>query len=247
LKYFEGDVESITGDKQFEDSGMTSQNAKYIAINRTTPNKRISYIKDPSNETGSSAANILRPYRNINNDFDDAITIAIAMGNDDPIKFRAFIKDLQQSASPEYKNYQYIGRTEKFISYVTVQREISFKLGVLAFSKDELDVVWKRINYLTGLVYPYGINKGILQPNIIRLTIGNMYVNQPGYLTSLSTNFNEITESWDIDRGVPMGAQVDMKFVLIEKKSRIASSPFYGITEQMSGSVGPFEQTITTR
>ncbi len=75
LKYFEGDVESITGDKQFEDSGMTSQNAKYIAINRTTPNKRISYIKDPSNETGSSAANILRPYRNINNDFDDAITI----------------------------------------------------------------------------------------------------------------------------------------------------------------------------
>lgn len=251
LKYFSSDVEVISGERQVDEStgAVFSQNAKYFAQNRSDLSKRISYIKDPFNETSpNSSENILRPYRNIRNDdtLEDAINISIAMGNDDPLRFRAFIKDLQQTASPEYKNYQYIGRTEKFISYVTVQREISFKLGVLAFSKDELSIVWKRINYLTGLVYPYGINRGILQPNIIRLTIGNVYVNQPGYLTGLSTNFNEISESWDIDRGVPHGAQMDMKFVLIEKKSRIASSPFYGITEQMSGSAG-FAQSIEAR
>jgi hypothetical protein len=116
-----------------------------------------------------------------------------------------------------------------------VQRDVSFKLGVLAFSKDELDIVWKRINYLTALVYPYGINKGILQPNIVRLTIGNLYINQPGYVSSLSTNFSDLTESWDIDRQVPIGATMDIKFTIIEKRTTVASTPLYGITETIDG------------
>jgi hypothetical protein len=41
-------------------------------------------------------------------------------------------------------------------------------------------------------------------------------------------------ESWDIDEQVPMGATVSLKFVLIEKKTKIAGSPFYAITENNS-------------
>ena len=222
------------------DGNTTNMQAKVDAF-KTGPQKgkKLSYIKDESNLPAIVPnTSVSKPaYQSINNAFDDPIVVSFAMGKDTPIRFRAYIKDLQQSATPEYKSYQYIGRMEKFVNYVGVQREISFKLGVVAFSKDELDGVWTRINYLTGLVFPYGFNRGIFQPNIARLTIGNVYVEQPGYVTSLNTNFNELGESWEIDGGrqVPIAAQMDIKFIIIEKSSKVADSPFYGITEEMEG------------
>jgi hypothetical protein len=138
-----------------------------------------------------------------------------------------------ETSNPQYQPFQYIGRTEKFVNYTGVQREISFKISVLAFSKDELNVVWRRINYITGMVFPYGFTRGILQPNIVRLTIGKIYIDQPGYISGLSTNFNEPSPSWDLDEQVTIGATMDIKFILIEKASKIADSPFYGITETM--------------
>lgn len=233
--------------------GLASVNASEIIDGKTTnmqqrlnsfktgpqKGKKLSYLKDESNLPALAPNNAVskKAYQSINNAFDDPIVVSFAMGTDGPIRFRAFIKDLQQSATPEYKSYQYIGRMEKFVNYVGVQREISFKLGVIAFSKDELDGVWKRINYLTGLVFPYGFNRGIFQPNIVRLTIGDVYTEQPGYVTALSTNFNELGTSWEIDGGrqVPIGAEMDIKFTIIEKSSKVADSPFYGITEKMEG------------
>jgi hypothetical protein len=63
--------------------------------------------------------------------------------------------------------------------------------------------------------------------------MGDVYTEQPGYVTSLNTNFNELGESWEIDDGrqVPIAAQMDIKFTIIEKTSKVADSPFYGITE----------------
>lgn len=81
------------------------------------------------------------------------------------------------------------------------------------------------------MVYPYGINRGILQPNIIRMTIGNVYVNQPMYITSLRTSFNQASESWDIDSEVPIAATMNVSCRLIEKDTKTANKPFYGITE----------------
>lgn len=217
-------------------SNQISVNAKTIAESKksTTPGVKISYIKDPANAKQSVAefsTAVLQPYQAINNSFDDPITVSFAMASKAHVKFRAFIKDLTQNITPQYKDYQYIGRVDKFITYTGVQRDIQFKLGVIAFSKDELDIVWRRINYLTGLVYPSGFYQGIFQPNIVRLTIGNVYRDQPGYITSLETNFNDITETWDIDSQVPIAATMNIRYTIIEKASRIADSPFYAATE----------------
>lgn len=248
IKYFVSGEGSIRGLVQFnQDNTIKSQNARDLAEARTDKSKRISYIKDVASIQNlglisSSLVTGLEPYKPIATGFDDAIVVSFGIGsNDTPIQFRAFIKDLNETVSPEYKSYQYIGRIEKFVSYVSVQREISFKLSVIALSKDELQSVWRRINFLTGLAYPYGFNRGIMQPNIVRLTIGNLYNNQPGYITGLSNNFSEVMESWDIDEEVPMGATISLRFVLIEKRTSIASSPFYHITENAQG----FRTTLT--
>jgi len=244
LKYFTGDIESITDGRQFDPSdGDTGTNAKYLARDRADKTKKISYIKDPSNFDIVTDAKVLEPYTYINgkrDSFDDAITVSFAMGRDEHIKFRAFIKDLSESVNPTYNSSQYIGRVEKFINYTGVQRELSFKIAILAFSKDELNGVWRKINYLTGMTFPYGFTKGILQPNVARLTIGKVYVDQPGYISSLSKNFNEPSETWDLDEEVPIGAMLDIKFIMIEKATRVAASPFHGITENMYG----FNNTI---
>lgn len=233
LKYFSADKESINK----QDS--LSLNARDRVLDANGNRKKISYIKDPSNNEAlrniQERQDVQEAYKKINVNFEDPINVSFAMGKDSHVKFRAYIKDLQQSVKPEYKSYQYIGRIEKFISYTTVQRSITFKLGIVAFSKDELEGVWRRINYLTGLAYPYGFNRGIMQPNIVRLSIGNVYVNQPGYIDSLNTNFSDLSETWDIDKEVPIAAQMDINFIIIEKSSKIADSPLYGITENMSG------------
>jgi len=199
--------------------------------------KLFSYVKDPANTLAKKPNKTADPYKDINNDFEDMITVSFAMGKEDPIKFRAFIKDINQSTSPQYNTFQYIGRIEKFVTYTGVQREVSLKLALVAFSITELDMVWKRINYLTGLAFPYGFSSGILQPNIARITLGKIYENQPVYLTSLNTIFNDTAESWEIDPKyqVPIAATMDMRFVLIEKSTKIASSPFYGITDSSLG------------
>ena len=237
IKYFNG-ADSLKSSTPGE---LQSFKAKRRSMGGYLPNdKQISYIKDPANKERSSAQSDTREaYKPINHKFPDIINVSFAMGKDSPVQFRAFITDLNQTATPEYKAYQYIGRMEKFINYVGVQREISFKLGIVAFGPDELKAVWRRINYLTGLVFPYGFNKGIMQPNITKLTIGDVYKDQPGYVTSLSTNFKELGESWEIDAGrqVPLAAQMDIKFIIIEKSTKIADSPFYGITEKMPGFV----------
>ena len=241
LKYFtKGSEQSITDGAQFnrDIEKPSTTNAKLLAESRADKTKKISYIKDPSNErsVAQSPSTTLPPaYSLINTDFSDPIDVSFAMNGDSPVKFRAYITKMNQTVVPEYKAYQYIGRIEKFITYTSVQRELSFNLGILAFSKDEIEGVWRRVNYLTGLTFPYGYNKGIYQPNIVTLTIGNVYIDQPGYITSLNTNFNELTESWDIDSQVPISANMDIKFVLIERNTKTSNSPFYGITEGMEG------------
>lgn len=232
LKYF------IPGDGTVHGPiNSDSKNARDISKQSKSPK----YLKDGLNLKQAPSSRLDLPYNDLkvaasNEDPSDPIVISIAMSNKAPVQFRAYIKDLQQSATPEYKTYQYIGRMERFINYLGVQREISFKLGIIAFSEDELQTVWKKINYITGLVYPYGYLSGIMQPNIVKLTIGRVFADQPGYFTSLNFNFGQITETWDIGSmaKVPISAEVDMKFTVIEKSSKTALSPFYGITEDMT-------------
>lgn len=236
------------------------------AINsRTSTNARdhaeqaqsLKYVKDPLNSILSIKSNtgkVLKAYDILpqiveGTPSNDIITVSFAMGNNNHVQFRAFLSDLTQDISPQYKQYQYIGRMEKFIAYTGVQRDISFKLRVVAFGQDELSHVWTRINYLTGLTFPYGFNNGIYQPNIVRITIGNVYKDQPGYITVLNTNFSEAGESWEIVEGqqVPIAATMSMRFTLIEKNSKTAGSPFYNITENLTNQFAtPAQRSVAT-
>ena len=88
-------------------------------------------------------------------------------------------------------------------------------------SKQQLLVCWEKLNYLAGLVYPNWISQGQttrMQAPFMSLTIGDMYVRMPGYLSNLSYQVED-NVNWDIDEGyqLPKVVSVNVGFQHIGK------------------------------
>jgi hypothetical protein len=151
-----------------------------------------------------------------------------------PVHFRAFLSSLKQNVKPEFNEQRYIGRTERFVTYGGARRTANFEFTVAAFSQNEIQQVWARINYLTGLAFPRGVSSsGFMIPPLFRLTIGNIYNDQPCYIDNLDYDFIDAeTTTFDIDNEVSQWVKVTMNVILLEKRSRFYDSPFYAITEQ---------------
>jgi len=162
--------------------------------------------------------------------------------NNRVIPFKAMLTGIQETVNVDYDTQRYIGRTEKNIVYAGANRELSLTFFVQAFSKDELNFIWQKINYLTGLCFPAGYSDGFMVPPFVQLTIGRYYIDQPGYIKSLSHTIEDNT-SWDIDDDaqMPMGATVNLSFSVIEKTQVQTGSPFYGI-----GTPKPIDAPVAT-
>lgn len=150
------------------------------------------------------------------------------------VKFRAFISTLKQSTKPEFQEQKYIGRTERFVSYSGAKRTASLSFNIVAFSKVELDVVWTKINYLTGLAFPLGVSSsGFMIPPLFKISIGGIYDAQPCYIENMDFDFIDDNITFDVDNEVSQFINVNMSIVLLEKRSRFYNSPFYAITQDL--------------
>jgi hypothetical protein len=150
------------------------------------------------------------------------------------IKFRAFISTLKQSTKPEYNEQKYLGRTERFVTYAGARRTASMTFNVVAFSASEIDAVWTKINYLTGLAFPLAVsNSGFMVPPLFKISIGKIYDAQPCYIENLDFDLIDDTITFDIDKQVSQYINVNMSIVLLEKRSRYYNSPFYQITQDL--------------
>jgi hypothetical protein len=169
---------------------------------------------------------------------DDYIITRIKVGKFN-MQFRSFIKDIKENVTSEMNERNYIGRTERFISYGNTKRDLTFTLQLIAMHEDELLATHTRINYLIGSLFPIDAVQGLLQPPITFLTIGNLFSNQPGYFRNLSIDY---PYSWEVrssgrDGGnasleLPMGANITANFAILEKGTVFHQSPFHGVMEK---------------
>jgi hypothetical protein len=170
---------------------------------------------------------------------DDYIITRIKVGKFN-LQFRSFIKDIKENVTSEMNERNYIGRTERFISYGNTKRDLSFTLQLIAMHEDELLATHTRINYLIGSLFPVDAVQGLLQPPITFLTIGNLFSNQPGYFKNLSI---EYPYSWEVRNSgrrasgnsnleLPMGANITANFAILEKGTVFHQSPFHGVMEK---------------
>jgi hypothetical protein len=207
-------------------------------------------LRDPYNiSTTAAVKNIMREartpetlsYAKISGEKDDKTDIVkfifTAVNNTTPVHFRALISTIKQNVKPEYNEARYIGRTERFVTYAGAKRSVTLEFNVVAFSAEELDQMWTRINYLTGMAFPAGVSpSGFMIPPLFKVTIGGIFDGQPCYVDSLDFTMLDETITFDIDKEVSQVIAVNMTLTLLEKRSGFYDTPFYGIAESIQKS-----------
>lgn len=150
------------------------------------------------------------------------------------VKFRALISNIKESVKPEFNEQRYVGRAERFVTYAGVKRTVNLNFNVVAFSQDEHEGMWSRINYLTGLTFPKRPINGFMVPPLFNISIGGIYDNQPCYIETLDFDFLDENTTFDILKEVPFAIAVNMQITLLEKRSKFFDSPFYKVTEAIA-------------
>ena len=177
-------------------------------------------------------------YANINGDREDKSDIIKFIFRDvdgnNPVHFRALLSTIKESIKTEFNEQRYVGRTERFVTYGGAKRGLTLSFNIAAFSQDEAEGMWSRVNYLSGLAFPKDVQNGFMVPPLFKLTIGELYDNQPCYIESLDYDFLDETITFDIDKEVPFAINVQMQLSILEKRSKFYNSPFYKITEKIA-------------
>lgn len=114
------------------------------------------------------------------------------------IHFRAFLDQISDSYNSNWESSKYIGRGENFYTYSGFDRKVSLSWTVAAQSKAELIPMYKKLNYLASVCTPDYSNNGYMRGNIVTLTVGGYFYEQPGIITSLNYEMNGENETWEI-------------------------------------------------
>jgi hypothetical protein len=122
------------------------------------------------------------------------------------LPFRATIDSISDNNAVEWEDFQYIGRADHLYVYRGFTRDINFNFTVYANSVFELQPMWQRINYLTGLTRPSKyttsplIPRGeFIVPPLVKLRIGDLYVDLPIVIRSVGLTIPE-TATWELTR-----------------------------------------------
>ena len=138
--------------------------------------------------------------------------------------FRAFIDNFSDSYDAEWNAIKYMGRGEKFYKYGGFERKIQMGFTVVAQSKDELRIMYDKLNFLASSLAPEyldSLTSGYMCGNIAYITLGDYINDQPGIINSLTYDISE-ESSWEISRENGLGQlphmiKVTLNFTPIHK------------------------------
>jgi hypothetical protein len=145
------------------------------------------------------------------------------------IIFRAILESVSDTASPEYAEERYIGRPDKVYVYQGATRNVSITFKVAPKSVQELIVLWDKLNYLRGLVYPTIKNNRMISP-FFNFTLGDMFEKQPMIFQSLNYAV-DTASTWEIKPGLrlPKLIQVSADMRVIDKTTPETTGKHYGL------------------
>jgi len=215
---------------------LTSETNSVNAVKPILTQKTIDVYNAPK-VAYSDDTNIIN-YANISGPRDEKSDIIKFIFRDiddsNPVHFRALLSSIKESIKTEFNEQRYVGRTERFVTYGGAKRGLNLSFNIVAFSTNEAEGMWSRVNYLSGLAFPKDVQNGFMVPPLFKLTIGELYENQPCYIESLDYDFLDDTIVFDIDKEVPFAINVNMQLSILEKRSKFHYSPFYKIAERIA-------------
>jgi len=164
-------------------------------------------INKPNNKIPLDIINSLKPGEDPD-DVKDLVDFKIRVIGGRVLRFRSFIDTLEESTNASWNSTKYVGRGENFYHYEGFDENVTLAFTTYAQSLGEMKGMYEKLNYLKSILIPSYSKVGFMKGNIISLTIGNYFKNQPGILRSLSYRIVDDTTGWDIEEKVPFGIKV---------------------------------------
>ena len=134
----------------------------------------------------------------------DLVTFAIAaIKTDTPnlkdfIHFRAFIDSFDDNYTSNWNSTQYLGRGEQFYTYSRFDRTLNMTFKVVAQSRQELLMMYAKLNFLASNLAPDYTPKGYMAGSLIQITVGDYVKNQTGFITNLRLSIPQ-ESPWEIN------------------------------------------------
>lgn len=107
------------------------------------------------------------------------------------LDFRAYLDSFNDSYNSDWNTFKYLGRAEDFHTYSGFDRNIQFGFKVAASSAPELSKLMSKLNWLAGSLAPTYVGSNFMRGNFVAVTIGDYLINQPGFFSSLSFDWQK--------------------------------------------------------
>jgi hypothetical protein len=158
---------------------------------------------------------------------------------DDIIVFRATLGSLSDSFAANWTPVTMLGRADANQHYTGYSRDVSLDFVVYATDRDELKPIWRKLNALAGYTAPIYNNDFSLGAPWMRITIGDLFRQQPVILTSLSYTLIDSDTTWEINieddpeiMQVPHKVSVSCQFTYIGNELPQHNGRFYSLAKQ---------------
>jgi hypothetical protein len=165
-------------------------------------------------------------------------------GTDDIIVFRATINSLSDTFNPGWSPVTMIGRADPNYQYTGVSRDLNLDFTVYATDRDEMKPIWRKLNALAGYTAPKYNNDISLGAPWMRVTIGDLFYQQPMILTSLSYTLVDSDTTWEINiendptmKQVPHKVSVSCGFSVITDFLPQRNGRFYSLAKRYTEDV----------
>ena len=160
--------------------------------------------------------------------------------------FRGFVEGLTDTVTPSWQETQYVGRSESVFSYDKTDRSIAFSLKMFAFTSDELDELYNKIQRMTSMCYPeYKLdnanfdNKMRSKPPLLKFRYGNLWGSKDseimGFLESITYTFPDNTP-WETTKGkvVPKSVETAITYKVVNSTPPNMKTKFFGLGDGKS-------------
>lgn len=162
------------------------------------------------------------------NNGQDLITFYFEDGEEgtNVMPFRCTMTGYSDSFTPGWDRIDIMGRPDGAYLYTTFERSVSFNFTVAALSRSEMIPMWRKLNYLSTYTMPDFNGSARPSGPFMRISIGSLFKNTPGFISSLTYTVPDDT-NWDIAddakgskpnkdaKQLPMVVDVAMSFTVV--------------------------------
>jgi len=163
---------------------------------------------------------------------------------DDIMVFRATINSLSDSFNANWTPSQMVGRADPNYQYTGFSRDLNLDFTVYATDRDEMQPIWRKLNALAGYTAPtYTLDSIALKAPWMRITIGDLFVQTPVILSSVSYTLHDADTTWEINieddptmMQAPHKVSVSCTFTVIGDSLPQKNGRFYSLAKEFDSS-----------